>query len=109
LPGIPIPLAKMNQDIQLVSNPGGGDLLKNDNMYSIQIKNLSENPIVFQNDYGVKLYVNKGEEWKEVENKMESSAGEVILPLAKKWPSGIIFAILPYIPNLSEKHHLESL
>lgn len=103
LPGITIPLSEMNQEIQLIPNPGGDEILKNDTGYDIQIKNLSDHRIIFPGDYGLKLFTEKNKKWSEVDNTLTSSDSEIILPLTKEFPPGRVVSFIPHIINLKEK------
>lgn len=103
LPDIDIPLSEMNHDIELVPDPGGSTIPKNDDFYGFQVRNLSDQVIVFQGDYGIKLYIKKEGKWEKIENRLHYPDGEVILPLTKDFPLGQYVTIIPYILDLNQK------
>jgi hypothetical protein len=102
LPGTDILLSDMNQDIELLPNPGDELTPKNQDVLILKIRNLSPQEITFPGDYGVKLFYKKADDWIEVENQMRSPEREVILPLANDFPGGAAIAILPCIPDMSQ-------
>jgi hypothetical protein len=102
LPGINIPLNEMNRHVELDTLQIGGRSIKNNKPFILDLKNISDQVIIFAGDYGVKLFIKKGEEWVEVENRMHYPENEVLLPLASKFPPGRDTGIVPYIPELKQ-------
>lgn len=103
MPDIDLPLSQMNKEIELIPNPGGGLIAKNDDYYDFQVRNLDEHIIIFPEDYGVKLYLKKENKWQTIENKLAYSEGDKILPLSNEFPPGLILPIIPYIIDMDRE------
>lgn len=103
LPDIDIPFSEMNKELELVPNPGGGLIARNNEYYDFQIKNLADHTIIFPNDYGVKLYTKQENEWCLIENGFTYPEGNKVLPLANEFPPGLVVAILPYVFDMDQE------
>jgi hypothetical protein len=102
MPGISIPTNQMNQEIQLIPDPGGGLTPKNNNYYDFQIKNLSDKAFTFSGDFGVKIFYQKAGEWIAVQNMTTYPDKEVVLPTTKIFPPGQIVPIFPLLPEMNQ-------
>lgn len=102
LPGIDLPAEEMNQDIRLIANPGGGCTFKNDEYLDFQIENLTDTPIIFSGDYGVKIFTQKDTDWVEVENARGYPSTEYWLLPPKDDPFGQVVVITPSFLEIQE-------
>lgn len=100
LPGVVVPLNKMNTEFILI-DPGTGNSYRNEEMLFLGIQNKSDHSIVLPQDYGIKIFVHRGNGWEPVENIMQYPEGETQLSSAKKGPlSFTTTGIVPQIPDM---------
>jgi hypothetical protein len=87
LPGVDVPIRDMNTQLSL-SLPAGSENLKKDDPIPLVAQDLSEEPIVFPQDYGIKVFARQDQKWIPVENNFHYPAGDVELLPAKQQAFG---------------------
>lgn len=75
MPGIDFPLSKTNGGLQLTAPPEINSFRLQD-ICQIIMKNISNKPIVFKNDYGIKIYQLENNKWKIIEDKEQYDSTE---------------------------------
>jgi hypothetical protein len=71
-------VTNQNNDIKLETPNGWNNYLIGDGV-NFEAKNISNEPINFKNNFGVKLYIKNGNSWAEVENNTVYPEGDFIL------------------------------
>jgi len=89
LPGVDVPLQQMNSQLRL-SLPGGAEHLQVGDSIPLIIQDLAQDPVVFPQDFGAKLFVRQNQQWVPVENDVGYPAGEFVLLPVKQQPFGAI-------------------
>lgn len=100
LPGIDVQLKNWNTSFVLVDDPMLSNSYRNGKDLTLRVKNLSTHSIVFQENFGVKVYYSDGQNWKIIQNNSYNS-GFLFLPTEKSSPLGLLVTVLPYVANLS--------
>lgn len=102
LPGIDIPVSKMNREITMEADPGMLQVHKNGEILGFLIRNRTANTISFSQNFGVKIFKKQGADWESVEDKMGYPEGENILPTNTTDPTGLAFFVLPDLEDIDE-------
>jgi hypothetical protein len=92
----------VNSEIKIYEIPGQEEIKKNNSLISLQITNLSDNNIVFPNDYGLRLFVLNGDIWKEVNNCYHYAETERDLPSVNGPQIGLVFDIFPCVDEINK-------
>lgn len=100
MPDIDVKTENWNTSIRLVDDPMLSNSFKNGKTFTLGVENLSDTPIIFPNDFGIKLITRDGQSWTNISNNFYYS-GQELLPTKSSWPLGLVVSALPYIPNLS--------
>lgn len=101
LPGISVKSSNINTQVQLVDAPQLQNSHKNGDLLSLQIINLTNKTIDFANDFGLKMLMQTGQNWSNVENNAYNGPNVNNLLPQSSDPSGLIVDTSPYIPNMS--------
>ena len=75
MPGIDLPIKKMNNDLEL-SAPVELNTFKVGDDLGLVLVNSSDTPIILPQNYGVHIYQHVGEKWEVVENRIDYPPGE---------------------------------
>lgn len=100
MPGIDIPIAELNTKVFMLNYPDNPSTYKNGDILNFQIKNRSTNTIVFDQNYGTKIFLRDGTEWKLIENLMGYPDAENLLPTNETYPPGFNIFVLPDVGDL---------
>lgn len=68
----------------------------------LQVENLSDETILFPDDFGLKIKRWDGESWVDILNNFYYS-GVKVLPTQKDYPLGELVSSLPNIPDISSQ------
>jgi hypothetical protein len=102
LPDIDIPISNFNSQIVLEINPGLPQEHKNGDILVYIIRNRSSNPIIFEQDFGVKIFKKEGAVWKSVKNKWGYPEGENYLPTNSESRTGLGFSLMPDLEGITD-------
>lgn len=83
--------------IELFKYPGLPKLHKEGGTLAFGINNLSDEIIVFPNDFGIKIHVKKDSDWIPVENLDGYTEGDNLLPPRYVSPTGLSFFVTPKV------------
>ncbi len=100
LPGVNIPINKMNAKIRLEPAPGIPEVHKSGEALGFMIRNQSSDTISFDHDFGIMVFKKQGASWEPVENNWGYPEGDNILPTAKESPVGLAFFLSPNLEDL---------
>ena len=100
LPGINISISEMNIAFRIDDPPAVKNSHKNDEILTLQAKNLSDIPIIFPGDLGLKIFRKQDKDWIRVDNLMHSPVGEITLATNNDFPPGVVVMVIPYIPTI---------
>jgi hypothetical protein len=73
-----ISAAKLNQAIQVIA-PQAWNTFKLNEPVSLQIINISNQPLIFDKNFGTRIFIIEDDRWKEVENRLISIGSDGIL------------------------------
>jgi len=97
LPGVDILLEDMNSQLRLYAPPEANSFAMKDNL-AIVAENLSDQPILFPQDYGIKVFTQQDEQWMPVENAFHYPSVETtLLPKADEPLGGKLIVLLPAV------------
>jgi hypothetical protein len=99
-PGIAVPIENFNTIIQLEDSPQLLNTHKNGGDLDILVNNLSDEAVIFPENYGLKLFTNENNKWVEVPNNSYNAGVSFRLPPQKEYPLGALVSVLPYIAGL---------
>ena len=97
--GVNVDENNWNTSFVLRDDPALLNTHKNGETLFLRIDNLSDETIVFPDDFGVKVITNDGQNWIGIQNNIYYT-GPKYLPIRKDYPLGLIITVLPYIPDL---------
>jgi len=100
MPDMGVKANNWNTFIKLVDDPMLANTYKNGKDLTLRVENLSNNPIYFLENFGVKVILKNGQNWTDIQNNFYNS-GTQYLPTKASYPLGLLVTSLPYIPNLS--------
>ena len=99
MPGIKIPLDQMNVELQLTA-PLEANTFKIGDIIGLVIVNLTNNPIWFPQNYGVKIFEQKSGQWNPIENNFGYPEGDtLLLPKKQELFGGKIIDALPSLSD----------
>jgi hypothetical protein len=101
LPGINIPAERFNTAIKLLDAPELLNSHKNGELLTFQIINLSNVPVVFPENYGVKIFTKKDGAWIDVTNNSYNAGDTFYLPTRDSYPLGDLVDTMPFIVGLA--------
>jgi hypothetical protein len=101
LPGINIPAESLNTTIKLLDTPESLNSHKNGEVLMLNIINLSNEAVVFPENYGIKLFTKKDGAWIEVPNNSYNAGDTFYLPTKDSYPLGDLIDIMPYMAGLT--------
>ncbi len=101
LPGIDIPPDRMNTWIKLEDSREMGNSHQNGDLMQIHLINLSDKPIVFPGDFGIRVLTWDGGKWTDISNNFFNGSQPYYLPTTSEYPLGLNVGELPYVPGLS--------
>jgi hypothetical protein len=101
LPGIEIPIEKINREFSLVDDPAFGNKYQNGFSLDFGVENKSDFEIIFPWNFGVKVFTQRNGPWEEVENRMGYPDKNISLPTKKIFPPGGVLSIIPFISDLN--------
>lgn len=84
LPDVGIPYNKLNKDLYLTA-PIGWNTFKTSDPIAINIKVTSSNTIVFQPDFGVRIFLEKNDSWDEIFDDTKRPGGLIHLSPESSW------------------------
>ena len=98
LPGVDVPSNRINTMLELTDDPAAMNSLKNSDILSLRLVNISDATITFPGDYGVMLFVWNGTDWTDkVENiSFATNTPQSLLP-KKQYPTGDLVSVIPTI------------
>jgi hypothetical protein len=79
-----------------------GETNKNGYPVILLILNQSNYSVVFPAGYGLKLFVEEGEDWRELKYKFRFAEGQHVLKTRDINPSGLPLPVFPFVPELKE-------
>jgi hypothetical protein len=100
MPGTNIPIQKMNSKIVLIDPSTFQNSHLNNDLLSLQIKNLTNTPIVFEKDFGVKIFTKQDQIWQQITNDIGYSNKKYLLQTDSLDPGGLVVVVIPVISNL---------
>ena len=100
IPDVDVQEENWNTSIKLVDDPVLSNSHKNEDSLTLRLENLSDVPIVFPENFDIKVITWDGQSWESIQNNFYN-AGSKILPTKSSYPLGLLVSALPYIPNLS--------
>jgi hypothetical protein len=100
MPGVDIPLSKMNRDLHLYAPPEA-NLFKIGSDFAIVIENLSENPIIISASE-VSVFEKMESEWKKIEKTDQfPNKNFQVLPKSEEILGGKMLSIIPDLKSLT--------
>ena len=102
LPGIDIPITKLNKKIELEAVPGMPPTNQNGEMLAFLIRNHTSNMVIFTSDFDVKIFKWHDSVWEPITNKMGYPEGDRILTPTNTDPTGLALFVLPDIGEIDE-------
>jgi hypothetical protein len=99
LVGVEIQSENWNTSIKLIDDPVLLNSHKNGQDLTLRVENLSNKPISFPDNFGIKVLRLDQQNWVNVTNNFYNT-GQNILPTKKSYPLGFVVTALPYVPNL---------
>jgi len=100
MPNMDVKEENWNTFIKLADDPALSNSFKNGQDLTLRVENLSTEPIVFPENFGLRVMTKDGQNWVDVQSNSYNS-GLQYLPTEAAWPLGLLVSALPYIPNLS--------
>lgn len=100
MPGIDIPMAELNTKVVMLNYPDNPSTYRNGDILNFQIKNRTTNTIVFDQNYGAKIFLRDGIGWKIIENRMGYPDGGNLLPTNETYPPGLNIFVIPDVGDL---------
>jgi hypothetical protein len=99
MPELGIPVEEINTKVR-ISAPAGWNTFKTDDMVVLVVEVISEDPVVFPNDYGAQLFLwNKGQ-WVEIDDDVINPEGEIIVSPVNNDPHNLGSAgVGPVLPD----------
>jgi hypothetical protein len=97
----------MNKIILLTTNPVFEDpryehnTYKNGSILSLEIKNTSDQAVLFAGDYDIQIFTKTEKGWVKVLNNNEYGSSSTWVPSGKPHPSSEFITLYPSIPFLS--------
>ena len=85
---------------KIKDDPVLGNSFKNGQDLTLRVENLSNTPIVFLENFGLRVMTKNGQNWAEVQSNFYNG-GLQYLPTKSSYPVGLVVSALPYMPNLS--------
>jgi hypothetical protein len=79
-----------------------GETNKNGYPVTLLILNQSNYSAVFPADYGLELFVEEGDDWRELKYEFSFAEGQHVLKTRDINPSGLHLPIFPFVPELKE-------
>lgn len=95
LPGIDVPISKLNTAIEIEIYPGMTGSFHQDEDLVLLIKNRSAKTIIFPDNFGIKIFVQEGDGWFPITNNWGYPTGTNVLPIDSLDPSGLAFFVYP--------------
>jgi hypothetical protein len=103
-PDVGIPQTAMNKDFKLTFFQGENSF-RNDERLLYHISVISENPIFFNDDYGVQIFAYLNSTWVKIDDRTEiggDGTGYILYQsIDDPWEMGTS-SVHPYIPNLKD-------
>lgn len=104
MPEIGVRAKDWNTSFKLVEDPVISNSHQNGQDLTLRVENLSDTPIVFQENFGLRVMTKDASGWRDIQNNSYNS-GEQYLPTKASYPLGLLVSVLPYVPNLAS--HLD--
>lgn len=104
LPGIDIPISEMNTTIMLDPSLGMEDIFDSTGLLSLEVKNISDTPVVFPSDFGTSIFLLEDNTWVQIRNSFEYPEGDIFLPSQKDYSSGILIHLLPALSEVKKPY-----
>ncbi len=101
LPNINLPSDKINTFIKLRDTPELANSYKNNDTLDLQLINVSNQTIVFPDNFGLKVFIEDKGNWSEIQNNFYNAGATFTLPTEKLYPGGLFPTVMPNIPGLS--------
>ena len=103
MPGINIPVDEMNTDFRLYSDITSMNSFRNGEYILLDLRNISENALVFPYDLNIKIFYWHTDQWKLVENQLGYPTRDLILLTEEEFKPGLNVGMMPFIPDMKEK------
>ena len=100
IPDVDVQAENWNTSIKLVDDPVLSNSHKNEDILILRLENLSDTPIAFPENFGMKVITWDGQSWVSIQNNFYN-AGSKVLPTKRSYPLGFLVTASPYVPNLS--------
>jgi hypothetical protein len=102
IPKLPIPIEKMNQSFTISNLPVFQNSLLNNDLLILDAQNIISSKIIFPGDFNALIYFKENNNWLLAENNIGSNHNDWILPTRKEFQGGLLFGLIPNIPNIKE-------
>jgi len=100
MPNMGVKAENWNTSIKLADDPMLSNSFKNGQDLTLGVENLSTKPIVFLENFGMRVLTKYGQDWVDIQSNFYNS-GLQYLPTKASYPLGLLVSALPYIPNLA--------
>jgi hypothetical protein len=101
-PKLDYQIEKMNT-IFIITNPSrNNNSLKNNDILSLDLENLSGDVVNFPGDFNIKVFQKLDSKWVEVQNNFGYPKNDWELLTKADWGAGLGIALNPYISNLEK-------
>jgi hypothetical protein len=97
MPGIDVPTQNINNQLNITA-PNEINTFKIGDNVRFVLANISNNPIILPENYGVHIFTNQDNKWKIIDNNFEYPSGEKeVLPKQNQQFREVVFAIHPIV------------
>lgn len=108
VPPISIDPQKINTTIKL-SDSVVENSYKNDEILRVTVTNHSDDPVIFTNDFGIKIFTVQGNSWVEIQNNYSYDENPGRLPPYEDVPIGFVIKMLPSLPEMHSSQSIRVL
>lgn len=102
LPDVDIPGNNFNTKIVLQNFPEVPSTYIAGDYLAFGVINHSTDYIVFNNDFGIKLFKETGDSWEQIENDWEYQKGDLVLAPKRIDPTGLVLFVLPDLGDIDK-------
>jgi hypothetical protein len=101
MPDINIALDQMNKIITIEPALGMMDTFKFAGILQLNLNNLSDRPVIFSSDFGVKIFMKQDTNWISIKNTFGYSDSSNEVPPQKNYALGTVVDVAPLFPSTS--------
>lgn len=88
-------IEELNTKITLRESLGMKDIYDATGVISLDLKNNSDDTVLFPSNFGAKIYVQIDSKWEEVENVFGYSNQDIVLPTREQYAPGLVVTVAP--------------